>query len=145
MVDRYSNWPIIEQAQARSKGLIDSLGCIFGTFGIPDECVTDCGPELPHVSSSRTGSISPPVICSPPTLKLQSINWHQNCPVKKLITNKTDMAVYALLPYNAPYSNTGIPLILPQSSYLPSVYLADLSRTSFTHTSQPLHTSPILE
>ena len=35
VVDRYSNWPIIEQAKVGSKGLIDCLRCIFGTFGIP--------------------------------------------------------------------------------------------------------------
>ena len=46
VVDRYSNWPIIEQAQAGSKGLIDCLRRIFGTFGIPYECATDGGPEF---------------------------------------------------------------------------------------------------
>ena len=46
VVDRYSDWPIIEQPQEGSKGLIDCLQCIFGTFGIPDECVTNGGPEF---------------------------------------------------------------------------------------------------
>ena len=46
MVDRYWNWPIIEQAQAESKGLIDCLQRIFGTFGILDECATDGGPKF---------------------------------------------------------------------------------------------------
>ena len=34
VVGRYSNWPIIEQAQSVSKCLIDCLRCIFGTFCI---------------------------------------------------------------------------------------------------------------
>ena len=46
VVDRYSDWPIIEQAPEGSKGLIDCLQRIFGTFGIPDECVTNGGPEF---------------------------------------------------------------------------------------------------
>ena len=80
VVDRYSNWPIIEQAQAGSKGLIDCLRC---TFGIPDECATDGGPQvhrIHHVSIPQgLESPPPPVVCSPPTLKLQSRNWRQNC------------------------------------------------------------------
>ena len=39
VVDRYSNWAIIEQAQLTVHGT-------FGTFGIPDECATDGGPEF---------------------------------------------------------------------------------------------------
>ena len=46
VVDRYSNWPIIERAHEGSKGLIDSLRRLFATFGIPDECATDGGPEF---------------------------------------------------------------------------------------------------
>ena len=40
VVDRYSNWPIIERAHEGSKGLIESLRRLFATFGIPDECAT---------------------------------------------------------------------------------------------------------
>ena len=46
IVDRYSNWPIIERATEGSQGLISCLRCIFTTFGIPDECATDGGPEF---------------------------------------------------------------------------------------------------
>ena len=46
VVDRYSNWPTIEQVQAGSKDLIDCLQHIFGTFGIPDECAMDGGLEF---------------------------------------------------------------------------------------------------
>lgn len=46
IVDRYSNWPIIERVQEGSKGLIDCLHHTFRTFGIPDECATDGGPEF---------------------------------------------------------------------------------------------------
>ena len=37
IVDRYSNWPIIEQAKDGSKGLIDALRRTFATYGIPNK------------------------------------------------------------------------------------------------------------
>ena len=46
IVDRYSNWPIVARAQAGSKGLVGCLCRTFTTFGIPDECTTDSGPEF---------------------------------------------------------------------------------------------------
>lgn len=45
VVDRYSNWPIIECATEGSQGLISCLRRIFTTFGIPDKCAMDGGPE----------------------------------------------------------------------------------------------------
>lgn len=45
VVDRYSNWPIVERAAEGSKGLIDCLRRTFATFGIPDELASDGGPE----------------------------------------------------------------------------------------------------
>ena len=46
IVDRYSNWPIIERAKEGANGLITCLRHVFTTFGIPDECATDGGPEF---------------------------------------------------------------------------------------------------
>ena len=46
IVDRYTNWPIIERAHEGSKGLIDCLRQTFATFGIPDELSTDGGLEF---------------------------------------------------------------------------------------------------
>ena len=46
VVDRYSNWPIVERAQDRAQGLITCLRRTFATYGIPDECATDGGPEF---------------------------------------------------------------------------------------------------
>ena len=46
IVDRYSNWPIVERAQEGSKGLISSLRRTFTTFGISDELSSDGGPEF---------------------------------------------------------------------------------------------------
>jgi hypothetical protein len=46
VVDRYSNWPIVERASDGSQGLISCLRRIFVTFGIPDELASDGGPEF---------------------------------------------------------------------------------------------------
>ena len=46
IVDRYSNWPIVERAHGGSKGLISSLRRTFTTFGISDELSSDGGPEF---------------------------------------------------------------------------------------------------
>ena len=37
IVDRYSNWPIIERAANGALGFIESLRHTFATYGIPDE------------------------------------------------------------------------------------------------------------
>ena len=46
VVDRYSNWPIVERSHDGSKGLIQTLRRIFVTFGIPEELTSDGGPEF---------------------------------------------------------------------------------------------------
>ena len=46
IVDRYSNWPIIERAADGAAGLINSLRRVFVTFGIADELSSDGGPEF---------------------------------------------------------------------------------------------------
>ena len=51
IVDRYSNWVIIEKSEEGSNGLLKTLRKIFATYGIPDELSSDGGPEF---SSSST-------------------------------------------------------------------------------------------
>ena len=54
VVDRYSNWPIVEQAQEGSKGQIDCLWHTFATFGIPiklQQTVALNSPQQPHANS----------------------------------------------------------------------------------------------
>ena len=46
VVDRYSNWPIVERASHGAGGLIACLRRTFVTFGIPDELASDGGPEF---------------------------------------------------------------------------------------------------
>ena len=46
IVDRYSNWPIIEKTTGGASGFIDSLRRIFVTYGIPDELASDGGSEF---------------------------------------------------------------------------------------------------
>ena len=53
IVDRYSNWPIVERAQDGAKGLIASLRRTFVTFGISDELTSDGGPEF-SASATQT-------------------------------------------------------------------------------------------
>ena len=46
IVDRYSNWPIVERAHDGAQGLVDCLRRTFITFGIPVELSSDGGPEF---------------------------------------------------------------------------------------------------
>ena len=50
MVDRYSNWPIVERSSHDADGLITCLRWIFVTFGIPDELASDSGPEFTAIA-----------------------------------------------------------------------------------------------
>ena len=53
IVDRYSNWPIVERAQNGSEGLIAVLRRTFATYGISDELSSDGGPEfVSHITRS---------------------------------------------------------------------------------------------
>ena len=45
-VDRYSNWPIVEENAEGSKCLIAALRRVFVTFGIAEELSSDGGPEF---------------------------------------------------------------------------------------------------
>ena len=53
IVDRYTNWPIVERATSGSKGLIDVLRRTFATYGIPDELASDGGPEFTAHDTQR--------------------------------------------------------------------------------------------
>ena len=44
-VDRYSNWPVVQQAANGANGLITCLRSIFVTFGIPEELTSDGGTQ----------------------------------------------------------------------------------------------------
>ncbi|XP_033756282.1 uncharacterized protein LOC117339027 [Pecten maximus] len=46
IVDRYSNWPIVERASRGASGLLTCLRRTFATYGIPDELASDGGPEF---------------------------------------------------------------------------------------------------
>ena len=46
VVDRYSNWPIVEVATSGTQGLISCLRLVFVTYGISNELTSDGGPEF---------------------------------------------------------------------------------------------------
>ena len=46
VVNRYSNWPVVERASDGAEGLISCLRRVFATFGIADELSSDGGPEF---------------------------------------------------------------------------------------------------
>ncbi|XP_041472552.1 uncharacterized protein LOC121421818 [Lytechinus variegatus] len=53
IVDRNSNWLIVERSALGASGLITCLRRVFATFGIPDELASDGGPEFTAVASRR--------------------------------------------------------------------------------------------
>ena len=46
IVDRYSNWPLVERSHEGAKGLIACLKRVFITYGISEELTSDGGPEF---------------------------------------------------------------------------------------------------
>ena len=46
IVDRYSNWPIVERAHDGANGLVNCLRRTFATYGIAHELASDGGPEF---------------------------------------------------------------------------------------------------
>ena len=92
IVDRYSGWPIVEEADDGANGLIKKLGSVFNTFGIPEELASDGGPEFKASCTSK-------YLCDLGVHhRLSSVAFaHSNCraelgvkTVKRLLTDNVD-------------------------------------------------------
>ena len=91
IIDRYSNWPIVERAAKGSQGLSDCLRKTFVTSGIPDELASDGGPKF--VATNTRGFLNTWGVHH----RLSSVAFpHSNCraeagvkTVKRMITDKT--------------------------------------------------------
>ena len=53
IVDRYTNWPIVERSSDGAQGLISALRKQFSTFGIAEELASDGGPEFTANSTQK--------------------------------------------------------------------------------------------
>jgi hypothetical protein len=119
IVDRYSNWPILERTTGGASGLISSLRRTFVTYGIPDELASDGGPEF---TSSETQTF---LANWGVHHRLSSVAFpHSNCraeigvkTMKRLLTDNTgsygdldtDKAQRAILHYrNSPDPSTKV-------------------------------------
>jgi hypothetical protein len=53
IIDRYSNWPIVERSNEGAKGLIACLRRVFVTYGISEELTSDGGPEFKAFATKK--------------------------------------------------------------------------------------------
>ena len=128
IVDRYSNWPIVERAANELQGLID---CLRKTSSIPDELASDGEPEFTATSTReflKTWGVHH---------RLSSVAFpHSNCrakmgvkTVKRMITDNTgeldtDAFQRAILQYrNIPDRDTKLSPAI--------VFLVNQSRISY--------------
>ena len=78
-VDRYTNWPRVEQGADGCQGLVVSLRRGFMTFGIAEEISSDGGPEFVAFKDrevpGRLWSPSQGIVCWLPSFQLQGQSW----------------------------------------------------------------------
>ena len=130
IVDRYSNWPIVEKAQNGAQGLVNTLRITFATYGIPDELSSDGGPEF--VAHSTRKFLSDWGIHH----RLSSVAFpHSNCraeigvkTIKRLITD--NVGKNGDINVDTFQRATGTPLIMTPNYHPLCASLVDLLKTS---------------
>ena len=136
VVDRYSNWPVVERATDGAAGLITCLRRIFATYGIADEITSDGGPEFTATTTRnflqqwgvhhRLSSVAFP---------------HSNCraevgvkTVKRIITDNTGQSVTLdtiQTHFSGQFFNTATHQTQPQNCHQRNMSSADQSWISF--------------
>ena len=77
IVDRYSNWSIIEKTTGGASGLIDSLRRTFVTYGIPDELASEGGSEFVSGDTQK-------FLKSWGVYIIVSLQWHSHTAIAEL-------------------------------------------------------------
>ena len=140
IVDRYSNWLVVENARDGSSGLINSLRHYFITYGMPNELSSDGDPDFAAAATRQFLST-----CSPPPQISSIAHPQSNCraEVGVMITDNTGPHGELDTNFNVPSYSTGTAMIETPNFNPPCASLVDLPKTSSqSYQVDIIHTQP---